>query len=152
MQYVISFQECRTRICDTLIESSNFPRTFLSSNTRLMAYINKCAEITWLFCVQDPPLVLGYVTKTQEGTSITNIGICFENKGLSIVQFVIHLDAHAQPLGKDRDEVRLSLALWLKLPLAQCSVCADREGSSETAQVHGLTWAFDVRLCDKYPF
>ena len=60
-------QECRNQIGDALIEKSKFSRTFLSSNSRLVAYINKCAEITWLLCVQDPPIVLEYVTKQQEG-------------------------------------------------------------------------------------
>lgn len=64
-------EECRNKVCDSLLES-NFPRAFLSSNTRLLAYINKCAEVTWLLCVQSPPLVMEYVTKNQEGSRFDN--------------------------------------------------------------------------------
>ena len=45
-----------------------------------------------------------------------------------------------------------STALCLKLSLGPYSVCANTEGSSETARMHRLLRAVAVRLCDKCTF
>ena len=59
----------------------------------------------------------------------------------------MRLGRHAQPLKRARD-----VALCLKLLLVPFIVWANSESSSETAHMHRLTWAFTVRLCDKYPY
>lgn len=60
-------QECRDKITRTLLESSGFPKLYLGDGSRVTAYIYKCAELVWLMCVQDPPIVLEYTTKETEG-------------------------------------------------------------------------------------
>ncbi|KAH3833564.1 hypothetical protein DPMN_106875 [Dreissena polymorpha] len=60
-------EECRDKISRTLIESSGFPKTYLGDASRVTIYIYKCAELTWLMCVQDPSIVLEYITKETEG-------------------------------------------------------------------------------------
>ncbi|XP_045204350.2 uncharacterized protein LOC123557131 isoform X2 [Mercenaria mercenaria] len=60
-------EECREKISKTLVESTGILRSYLGDASRLTAYIYKCAELTWLMCVQDPPIVLEYITKETEG-------------------------------------------------------------------------------------
>jgi len=43
------------------------PKSHLSDGSRLVAYIYRCAEITWLMVVQEPPIVLEYISKELEG-------------------------------------------------------------------------------------
>ncbi|WAQ97971.1 hypothetical protein MAR_022344 [Mya arenaria] len=60
--------ECRDKVTRTLLESSRFPKSFFADSSRLVAYIQKCAELTWMMCVHDPPIVLEYITKETEGS------------------------------------------------------------------------------------
>lgn len=64
---LLILQECREKISKTLIESCGFPKLYLADTSRLTAYIYKCAELVWLMCVQDPPIVLQYVNRESEG-------------------------------------------------------------------------------------
>ena len=49
------------------MESSGFPKAYLINASRVTTYIYKCADLLWLMCVQDPPIVLEYITKDTEG-------------------------------------------------------------------------------------
>ena len=50
----------------------------------------------------------------------------------------------------------ISMDLWLPrhwtktIKYINCFMCANSEGSGETAQMHRLAWTFTGRLCDKY--
>ena len=59
-------------------------------------------------------------------------------------------NAHAQPLNRVETQPLNRPETWpLFVPYI---VVANNEGSVETARMHGLAWAFVVRLCDKYSF
>ena len=59
-------------------------------------------------------------------------------------------NTHAQPLNRLETQPLNRPETWpLLVPYI---VVANNEGSVETARMHGLAWAFVVRLCDKYSF
>ena len=66
-----------------------------------------------------------------------------------IVLFVLHklilqMCMHSHPVGLD------ILIFSQTLCLLPYYMCANSEGSGETAQMRRLVWAFAGRLCDKY--
>ena len=60
-------------------------------------------------------------------------------------KFILKMRMHSHPVGLDVWNLVGTLVRLLPY-----FMCANSEGSGETVRMHGLAWAFAVRLCYKY--